>query len=304
MHPSVVRDDPEEKCPICGMPLSKRKKGEVTKLPPGVLARVQLSPLRVRQAGVATSEVGYRTLVREVRTVGFIDFDERRLVQLSSRIRGRADELHVDFEGTDVRAGDPLYSLYSPDLVTTQQAYLGAIEELARLERQSASDAGARAAAEKNVRSARERLVLWGITEEDLTELERTTEAKNHLVIRSPISGIVIEKRIFAGRYVEVGEIPYTVADLSQVWALAEVFEADIGLVHVGQSVEITTEAHPGVVYRGDVSFVYPVLDVRTRTVKVRVEVANPELALKPGMFVSAVMRFALGEQGEIFWGC
>ena len=266
MHPWIVRNDPRALCPVCGMKLSQRKRGIQEKLSAGVLARLRLSESRVLQAGVGTEEVTYRTLVREVRTVGSITYDERRLRDLSARIAGRADKLFVDFTGVRVRAGDPLYEIYSPELVTTEEEYLLALQNLATLESEAgAGKAGGEAArdrARRLVAAARERLRLWGIGDEEVQKLERTRKVESHLVITSPFSGVVVEKKIHAGHYVEVGEDPYTLADDSVVWLQAEVFEADLGLVHEGQVLEVTAEAYPGARFAGTVAFIAPALTV------------------------------------------
>lgn len=301
MHPNIVRDDPTAKCPICGMPLSKRKKGEKAQLPPGAVAVVTLSQTRVEQAGVATEEVRYRKLVREVRTVGSIQWDERRMAHISARIPGRADELFINFTGVRVKKGDPVYRLYSPELVTTQEEYLLALRTLGEI-RPRDGDAAARA--RRLAESARERMRLWGIADEQIAELEKSGKAQTHHVIRSPIGGTVIEKDIHAGHYVQAGEDPYTVVDDSVVWMQAEVFERDMGLVKEGQEVEISAEALPGEPFRGKVAFIAPELHAETRTVKVRVDVPNPDRKLKAGMYVTAVLRLPVGRRGEVFYGC
>jgi len=304
MHPSIVRPDDTQKCPICGMPLSKRRKGEKTQLPPGVLSRLQLTPDRIRQAGIATVEIGYRTLVREIRTVGTLEWDERKVAHISARVAGRADELFINFTGVRVKAGDPVYRLYSPDLVTTQEEYLLAIKTLDEVKAQPQPDEEAVSRAKRLADSARERMRLWGVTEMQLSNLEKTRKAENYLIIYSPISGLVIEKDIHAGHYVTVGEDPYTIVDDSVVWVQAEVFERDLALVQVGQEIEITTEAYPGESFKGRVDFIQPTLAMDTRTVKVRIEAENRAAKLKPGMFASVFMRIPLGRRGEMWYDC
>jgi len=304
MHPSVVRSDPNEKCPICGMPLSKRKRGEKAELPAGVLQRLSLSTLRIRQAGVATVEVTYRPLVREIRTVGLVTWDERRLAHISARIAGRADELFINFTGVRVKKGDPVYKLYSPDLVTTQEEYLLSLKGLEDVRSRQGADEAAVARAKRLADSARERMRLWGVTEEQIAELDKTRKPQTHLTIYSPIAGTVIEKDIHAGHYVQVGEDPYTVVDDSVVWLQVEVFERDLDLVREGQSVEVTTEAFPGQAFVGKVVFIAPEIDQATRTVKVRLDVPNPDRKLKAGMYATAALRVPLGRQQEVFYGC
>ncbi len=304
MHPTVVRQDAKEKCPICGMPLSKRRRGDRVELPAGVVSRLQLSPFRIAQAGVATEAVRYRSLIREIRTVGEVHVDERRIAHISARIAGRADELYIQFVGTKVAKGDPVYKLYSPEVRTTQEEYLLTLASLARLKAQKDADPAGLARAESMVQSGRDRMLLWGISEAQIHRLEETRKAETHIVITTPLSGVVIEKDIHAGHYVEVGEDAYTVADLSEVWVHAEVFERDIGLIELGQEVEIHAEAYPGERFDGKVSFINMMVDPATRTVQVRVEVPNPDLKLKPGMWATTVLQLPLGKRGEVFWGC
>jgi Cu(I)/Ag(I) efflux system membrane fusion protein len=301
MHPSVVRPNAKEKCPICGMPLSKRKRGEVSKLPDGVLSRLQFTPFRIAQGGLSTEEIGYRTLVREIRAVGTLDWDERRISHPSVRVAGRVDELFVNFVGARVKKGDPLYKLYSPDLATTQEEYLLAIKAV-----EDTKDAGAEAAgrSKRLVESSRERLRLWGMTDDQLAEIEKTRKATSHVTITSPVAGIVIKKAIDLGHYVVVGEDPWTLADDSVMWMQAEIFERDLPLVKVGQLVEITSEAWTGKALQGRIVFIAATVEAETRTTKVRVEVPNAELKLKAGMYVNAVLRVPLGKEQEVFYGC
>lgn len=304
MHPTVIRSDAKENCPICGMPLSKRKRGEKTQPPAGVLSRLQLSPYRIKQAGLATEEIQYRTLVREIRTVGYIAYDERRLSHVTARTAGRIDKLFVDFTGTTVKTGDPLVWIYSPDLVTTQEEYLLALKTLEEIKSQGQHDGASIARGKDLVDSARERLWLWGITDEQIKALEESKKVETHLKIHSPVDGTVIARRVLAGEYVSEGTELYLIADLSAVWMQAEVFERDIGLVQLGQAIEITTEAYPGESFVGSVAFIDPTVANETRTVKVRVDVQNEDGKLKPGMYVTAVLRIPLGKRGEIFYGC
>jgi Cu(I)/Ag(I) efflux system membrane fusion protein len=301
MHPSVVRSNSKEKCPICGMPLSKRKKGEVSKLPDGVLSRLQFTPFRIQQAGLSTEEITYRSLVREIRAVGTLDWDERRLSHPSVRVAGRVDELFVNFVGARVKKGDPLYRLYSPDLSTTQEEYLLAVKTL-----EESTDAGAEAKgrARRLVDSSRERLRLWGLTDEQLAELEKTRKATTHVTITSPVAGIVIKKSIDLGHYVNVGEDPWTLADDSVMWLQVDVFERDLPLVRIGQSADIMSDAWAGKTIQGKIVFIAPTVEAETRTTKVRIEVPNPDGVLKAGMFVSAALRIPLGKEQEVFYGC
>lgn len=299
MHPNVIRAQPSN-CPTCGMSLSQRKKGKTEALPPGAVARLQLSPYRVHQARIATEEIEYRPLVREIRTVGFIAYDERRLTDLSARIAGRVDVLHVNFKGTRVKAGDPLYEIYSPELVTTEEEYLLAMKALDEVSSQPQHDRDSRVRATRLAEAARVRLRLWGVTDDQVAELEKSRKTRERLTIHSPVSGVVLKKEINTGRYIQVGEAPFTIADDSVVWLQAEVFERDMPLIVAGSPVEIASEAYPGQYFFGAVSFVQPEVDPTTRTVKVRVDVDNHEGRLKAGMYVTSAFRLSLGKVEEL----
>lgn len=292
MHPTVIRAEPGN-CPICGMNLSKRKKGEKVKLPAGVQSRVQLSPYRVRLAGVETSKIDYQVLVREVRTVGLIDYDERKLAHITTRIAGRIDKLFVDFTGTTVDAGDRLAWVYSPELVSTEEEYLIALKGL-----KAAKEAGDEKQIERSrtlVESARKRMSLWNLSDAQIARIERVGKAETDVEILSPQKGTVIQRHVLAGQYVEQGAELYTVADLSVVWMKAKVYEADLGFIRVGQLAEIRAESYPETPFQGTVAFIAPLVDAATRTVDIRVDIPNQDLRLKPGMYVDATFRVPMG---------
>lgn len=296
MHPSIVRAEPGN-CPICGMPLIKRKRGEKVHLPEDVLARVQLSPQRITLAGIQTSPVEIRPLVREIHAVGVLDYAEPKVAQISSRVTGRADELFVDYTGQQVNKGDKLYSLYSPELYAAQQEYLLARTQVNQL------PAGTSESTRKSVASvynaASERLVLWGVTREQLDQMDReydqTGKVPSHLDITSPISGVVIRKDIFKGGYMQVGDKPFTIADLSTLWLQVKLYERDVPVVQIGQPVDVNVEALPGEVFKGTVTFKSFQLDPTTRTLNARVEVQNPDMRLRPGMFADAAIAVPVG---------
>jgi multidrug efflux pump subunit AcrA (membrane-fusion protein) len=288
MHPAVVRDNSKEKCPICFMPLSKRKKGDVhaDALPPGVVNRVQLSPYRQVLAGVQTWEVSFQPLVKQITAVGYVEFNERGRRNVSARVKGRIDQLFVSETGQMVSAGDVLASLYSPELNVTVQNLV------------SAKQAGNA----ELLRSARVRLQLLGISDDQIDDILSTGKANTHLKIRTPISGHVIKKYVREGDYVEEGTPLYDVADLSSVWILAQVYEKDLAFLPLDQShkptpgaaeslvIAATTDALPDEVFRGTLAFVYPHVDQATRTATVRFEIANPGHRLRPGSTANVVL--------------
>ncbi len=281
MHPTVVRDNPKDKCPICFMPLSKRKKGEASTgeaLPAGIVSRVQLTPYRVVLAGVNTWRVDYVPLAREIVAAGLVEFNERGQKTIAARMAGRIDKLLVSETGQMVQAGDVLAEFYSPELLNTVQNLL------------QAGKSGSRDLAN----DARTRLDLLGIDRAQIDEIVQSGKANTHLKIRSPISGHVIQKYVVEGQTVEEGKPLYDVVDLSSVWIQAQVYEDDIGLLPVAQEhpheaeaantpVVATTRAFPNEEFRGTLKFVYPHVDQATRTLTVRFEIDNPQHKLRPG---------------------
>ncbi|MFN3467814.1 MAG: efflux RND transporter periplasmic adaptor subunit, partial [Candidatus Brocadiales bacterium] len=250
MHPQVVSDKPG-KCSICGMPLSKRPKGAV-QAPAGAgseVSIVQFSPRQVKLAGVKKEPATYRSLTKEIYTVGRMVYDERKLAYATARIMGRVDKLFVDFTGTEVEQGAPLVWIYSPDLVSTQKEYLLALETVEKMRGSSTPEVVK--GAESLLKASRDRLLLWGITEEQVEELTRAREVKTHMVVYSPITGTVIKKDVLVGQYVMEGAQMYTIADLSNLWMMADVYEFEMALVKLGQKVEITSPTYPGQAFVG-----------------------------------------------------
>ncbi len=292
MHPNVLRDAPAN-CPICGMPLTQRKKGETEDLPEGVLARRRLSPQQVRLGRITTSPVSYELLSREIRTVGIVEFDESRRAYIAARMGGRIDELLVNFVGQAIEQGAPLARIYSPDLIVAQEELLVAQRRAAAAQRGEpgldSTTAGALLAA------ARQKLSLWGITDGQIAEILARGSPDTHLTIFSPIAGIVTEKGVLEGRYVSEGDGLYTIADLSRVWMQAKIFEDDIAGIEIGTAVAVTSNAFPAELFAGRITFIAYTVDGATRTIAARVEVDNPELKLRPGMYATAVIRTPVG---------
>jgi Cu(I)/Ag(I) efflux system membrane fusion protein len=270
MHPQVRRPSPGE-CPICGMNL----------VPVEQLSAEQAQ--LERRGGLEVEPVAYRELIKELRTVGKLDYNESRVAYIPARIAGRIDRLFADFTGIQVKKGDHLAEIYSPDLVVTIQNLLDA--------RQT-----------KNPdleKSARDRLLLWGVEPDQLEEIIRSGKPITHLTIRSPISGTIIEKAVRVGQYPKEGDTLYRVADLDPIWLYLDIYEYDLAWVRYGQVAEVTLEAYPGEAFRGIVTFIEPFLDDKTRTVKVRVNLKNPERKLKPAMYAAARIRARLRADGS-----
>ncbi len=297
MHPSVRMEEPG-KCPICGMNLIPVQEGAEALREEGEVSRAELSERARELTQVKTDKVAFMPLTKDIYTVGRIDYDERRLKYVSARIMGRIDKLFVDFTGLDVPEGDPLIWIYSPDLVSTQEEYLLALETLDKVKDSRIKET--LEGAQRLVEASKSRLLLWGIKEEQIRELEKTRKANTHLTIYAPIGGTVISKDAFEGKYVMQGEKIYTISDLTNLWMKADVYEYEMAWVKVGEQVEITTPTYPGEAFTGTVSFIDPFLDEKTRSVKIRVDVQNPERKLKPGMYVNARIRVPLEEVYQV----
>ncbi len=293
MHPTVVQDSPST-CPICGMPLSKRKKGEKQVLPPGVRSRVTLTSSRVEQAGVRTEDVAYMPLAETFTTVGYVESDERRHAHITSWAKGKArvEKLYVNFVGQEVKAGEPLAELYSPELYSAAQELLTARRFAQRAARPTT--AAGRAAMEdpdRLVRLTIDKLKNWGVTQAQVDKILREGKADFRTLITAPVGGFVFEQFVVKGRYVEEGGDLFDVVDLSVVWVKAQVYEDQLARVRVGQDVEASVAGFPGEVFRGKVAFIDPRLDPTTRTTNVRYDLDNAGLKLKPGMFATVTLR-------------
>ena len=241
--------------------------------------------------GVRSAPVSYATLEQEIRTVGTVDYDERGFTQVTLKISGWIRKVFVDSIGRPVRKGEPLFTIYSPDLLTTQEEYLLAVRTQAQLAASLLADAKENAAA--LVVSARERLRLWDVTDAQIAALERRGKAEPVLTVYAPSSGIVMKREALPGKYVERGTILYEIADLSTVWISADIYESEVAATKVGQPATVTFAAYPGKAFHGKVAYVYPTLNTEARTVRVRSEFQNPELKLKPGMYGNVILQTA-----------
>jgi Cu(I)/Ag(I) efflux system membrane fusion protein len=255
------------------MPLSIRATGQKEELPAGITGRVQLSPERVQMAGIKTVAVGYRPVVRQTKTVGYVTYDESRLSRVVSRVGGYVEKLFVDKTFTMVHKGDPLAEIDSPELYS-------AAKELILARRFGVS----RDAAD------REKLLLLGFSETEVSEIAASKEPPTRLVIRAPRSGFVVEKKIVAGASVEAKMTLLEIADLSSVWVEAEVYEKDIAFLQPGQKVEAAVEAYPHRTFAGEVASIYPRVEAATRTNRIRVRLENPNNELRPGMFAAVTI--------------
>ncbi len=257
--------------------------------------QLKISTDKIQKSGVRTEAAQLRTLEKTVRAAGRIEPDERRLFTIASKFEGYVESLHVNVTGQPVAKGQPLFEVYSPELVSAQREYAIAVQGVDALkEAGDQAQAGMKQLAESSL----QRLRNWDISDEQIKALAKTGVAQRTLTFRSPASGIVMEKKAVQGMRFMPGEMLYQVADLSAVWVVADVFEQDIGLVKMGAKAKVKINAYPDKEFTGTVTYVNPTLKPETRTVPVRVELANPGLLLKPAMFAQVELGVAAKAKG------
>ena len=262
---------------------------------PPILAPVELSPERMQSIGVRTGRVEYKTINSEIRAMGTVDVDERRVAYVQTRYPGWVKDVFVNATYQFVRKGKPLFTIYSPELVASQQEYLLAKANAGRLGQSSVE--GVSAGADTLLRSARERLLQWSLSEQDISKLETSGKPLTEFTFASPVSGYVVERMVLPNAYVQPEMRLYSIADLSTVWINAQVFQQDAGRLKPGDPADITVDSYPTRVFHAHVEQVLPQVDPATRTLRVRLSMPNPTLALKPGMFVNVRLRAPLGRQ-------
>jgi multidrug efflux pump subunit AcrA (membrane-fusion protein) len=316
MHPQVVQDHPGD-CPICGMKLVPVRKqpspsaknvngerkikyykstmllGEISQTPrkdsmgmemvpvyegEEETKTISVDPATVQKMGVRTAIVKKGPVRRVIRTVGVIDYNETALADVTTKFRGWIEKLHVDSTGKQVRKGEPLFDIYSPELYSAQSEYVLALNQGA---------AGLKA-------SARQKLKLFDVSEDQIAELEKSRQAQRTLRVDAPIDGIVVEKMAVQGQMVEAGMKLYRLADLGIVWVQSQIYEQDLALLKLGQEAEVSLSYLPDRKFSGRITYIYPTVDEKTRTARVRMEFHNPGLFLKPGMFVTVELRAEL----------
>ncbi|MFT7641706.1 MAG: Cu(I)/Ag(I) efflux system membrane fusion protein, partial [Pirellulaceae bacterium] len=289
MHPQVKRNGPG-KCPLCAMDLIPVKASS------GGMRTITISPTARKLMEIETSPVERRIVTAEVRMVGKVEYDETRLSHITAWVSGRLDRLYVDYTGVKVNKSDHLVYIYSEQLYSAQVELIQALKS----QRQRPASTTTLIQPIDLVKSSREKLRLLGVTAKQIAEIEQLGTPTDHIVIYSPIGGVVIEKLRQEGDRVRTGDRIYTVADLRQVWIKLDAYESDLAWLRYGQDVEFSVEAYPGETFSGRIAFIDPVLDKSTRTVKVRVNVANENGRLKPEMFVRAIVRSQVAAGGNI----
>jgi len=284
------------KCPICGMEMVVVDEGVGDDdLGPRTLT---LSARAQKLAEIQVAPVERKFVLAEIRMVGKVDYDETRFKYITAWVPGRLDRLYVDYTGVPVKKGEHLVYIYSPELLVAQVELLRAIETAGEMK--ASADKSVRQSALGLIEDARKKLSLWGLTKEQIAEIEKRGTPSDHMTIYAPIGGIVIHKNAQEGMYVDTGSRIYTIVDLTRVWVKLDAYESDLAWIRYGQEVEFETEAYPGEKFTGKVAFIDPVLSSKTRTVKVRLNVENLDGRLKPEMFVRAIAQAKIAEGGMV----
>jgi Cu(I)/Ag(I) efflux system membrane fusion protein len=289
MHPAYKSDKPGI-APDCGMDLVPvyEESGSTSASSAQGYATITVPASRQQLIGVQLGKAERRDLHTMLRTVGRVAADETKLAHIHTKFDGYIDHLYVDFTGMEIRKGQPLLSIYSPDLVATQQEFL--LASRARTKLSSGSEAVSRSG-DALYESARTRLLLWDITPAEIRRLESEGTVRKSLTVYSPVSGIVMAKTAVEGLRVAPGDSLFDIADLSRIWVLADVYESEIAFVKLGQEATVALSYMPGREWTGKVTFIAPTVDPVTRTVKVRVELPNPTGDLKPEMFADVMFH-------------
>ena len=258
-------------------------------------APIQLTPQRMQSIGIVLGKVESKPVNAELRFYGNVQVDERRQAYVQTRFAGWIRKVYADATGNFIGKGQPLFTIYSPDLVATEQEYLLAKKNSESLQRSSVS--GVALGAATLFSAAKERLLQWEVSPVEIEKLDQTGKVITDLTIHSPASGYITEKNVLPNMYVQPETRLYTVADLSDVWVLAQVFQSDAGKIKPGNPAEVTVDAYPGRVFNGRVDYILPQLDMNTRTLPVRLVFPNPGLKLRPGMYVNVRAKLPMGRQ-------
>jgi membrane fusion protein, copper/silver efflux system len=274
MHPQVHADKPGI-CPICGMELVKAshsKKSESTTM---TETMVPLNDRDQLLANVSTINVGYEEVMHSIRAFGTLEIADPNKTVISARFNGRIEKLYIDAVGLKVKQGDPLFDIYSPDIIQAENEYLQAFR--------------VGSAQQNNIAIAKSKLLLFGLTEQQLRDLEIKNTVSLVTTYFSPAKGIIIDKKIVSGVYISEGSTLYEISDISTLWNIADIYESDAGYIHVGEKAKLSIGTYPNETFAGTVSLVYPVVNPQTRTVKVRLLVSNLFGKLKPNMYTETI---------------
>jgi Cu(I)/Ag(I) efflux system membrane fusion protein/cobalt-zinc-cadmium efflux system membrane fusion protein len=285
MDPTYIRNEPG-KSPM-GMELVPVYEDEDEEKE--AASSIRIDPVTIQNMGVRMARVTRKPLVKYIRTVGNITYDERRIYTVNTKFNGWIEKLYVDFVGETVEKGQPLFDIYSPDLVTAQEEYLLALQQNASLK--ASPYISIREGAQRLLKAARTRLRYWDLREDQIKQIEKTGNIQKDLTIYSPAQGVVITKNAFQGHYVKAGEHQYEIADLSNVWVDVEIYEYELPWVRNGMPAKMELSYIPGKIFSSKVLYVYPFLTAKTRTAKLRLEFPNPDFKLKPDMYANVTLE-------------
>jgi Cu(I)/Ag(I) efflux system membrane fusion protein/cobalt-zinc-cadmium efflux system membrane fusion protein len=290
MDPTYIRNEPG-KSPM-GMDLVPVYEEEESEKESS--STIRIDPVTLQNMGVRTALVEKKPLAREVRAFGNITYDETRVYTVNTKFNGWIEKIFVDFVGDTVKQGQPLFAIYSPELVTAQEEYLLARKQYFRVRDSDYGDI--RESALRLLEASRKRLEYWDMTERQIRQLAETGQVRKTVTVFSPTSGVVFRKNAFEGHYVKAGEHQYEIADLSTIWVDVDIYESDLPWVRKGMPAVMELTYVPGRRFYGEVLYVYPYLDTKTRTAKLRLAFPNPQLELKPGMYANVYLNPTVSE--------
>ena len=294
MDPTYIRNEPG-KSPM-GMDLVPVYEEEGEEKEPA--STIRIDPVTIQNMGVRLARVQRKPLIKYIRTYGTVTYDETRIYTVNTKFNGWIEKLYVDFEGTKVRKGQRLFDIYSPELVSAQEEYLLALQQHNSLS--NSSYPSIKEGAQRLLEASRTRLRYWDLTEGQIEKLGSSKKVRKTLTIYSPATGVVIKKNAFAGHYVKAGEHQYEIADLSNVWVDVDIYEYELPWVRQGMAAEMELAYVPGKRFTGKVLYIYPYLEAKTRTGKLRLKFANPGYQLKPGMYANIYLKSSIAEDGIV----
>jgi len=294
MDPNYIRNEPG-KSPM-GMDLVPVYEEEGEEKEPA--STIRIDPVTMQNMGVRLGKVQRQPLVKNIRTFGNITYDETKIYTVNTKFNGWIEKLYVDFEGTKVKKGQPLFDIYSPELVSAQEEYLLALQQYNSLS--GSSYPNIRQGAQRLLEASRTRLRYWDLTDEQIEELEERKKVRKTVTIYSPANGVVTKKYAFEGHHVKAGEHQYEIADLTKVWVDVDIYEYELPWVRQGMPAEMTLPYIPGKKFHGKVLYIYPYLDAKTRTATLRLEFSNPDYELKPDMYANIKLESTIAEESLI----
>ncbi len=294
MDPTYIRNEPG-KSPM-GMDLVPVYEEEGEAKEPA--STIRIDPVTMQNMGVRLGRVQRKALIKYIRTVGNITFDETKIFTVNTKFSGWIEKLYVNFLGEDVKIGQPLFDIYSPELVTAQEEYLLALKQYSSLS--NSSYARIRKGAQRLLEASRTRLRYWDLTDKQIEQIEESGKVQKTVTIYSPASGVVTQKDAFKGHYVKKGENQYSIVDLSNVWVDVDVYEYELPWVRKGMAAEMELAYIPGKRFKGKVLFIYPYLEAKTRTAKLRLSFSNPGYQLKPGMYADIFLKSVVAKKSLV----